>query len=137
MKRLNIIFRNELAELQNISGQVEDFLVQNGIQQDSIYTVQLVLEEMISNVIKYAFKDSSAHEISLEISLEDKKLGIIVEDDGIGFNPLSVPEQKTDTPIQEREIGGLGIHLVKNMVQEMSYSRKNGKNHLEMTIGTS
>ncbi|HCE44758.1 MAG TPA: ATP-binding protein [Lentisphaeria bacterium] len=132
---LKINFRNELAELQKVSGQVEGFLGRNGIPQDSIYSVQLVLEEMISNVMKYAFNDSCSHDIFLEISVENKKLGIIVEDDGIEFNPLSAPEKKTDAPIHEREIGGLGIHLVKNMVQDMSYCRRDGKNHLEMVIG--
>jgi serine/threonine-protein kinase RsbW len=136
MKSFNIIFRNDLAELQKACDGVEGFLRTNAVPDDAVFTVHLILEEMLSNVIKYAFKDTASHDISLEISAEKEKLKIIIEDDGTGFNPISAPEKKTDAPLHEREIGGLGIHLVKNMVQDMSYCRKNGKNHLEMTVKT-
>lgn len=136
MNKLSIILKNESAELQKVSREAEVFLGKNGVPEEGVFTVLIVLEEMLSNVIKYAFKDSASHEISLEISFEREKLEISIEDDGSEFNPLSVPEKKTDIPLHEREIGGLGIHLVKNMVQNMSYCRKNGKNHLEMTVKT-
>jgi len=136
MKNLNIIFKNDLEELHRVSNGVEVFLEKKGIPDDTVFTVHLALEEMLSNVIKYAFKDFACHDISLGISIEKKKLKITIEDGGVEFNPLSVPEKKTDAPIHEREVGGLGIHLVKSMVQDMSYCRKNGKNHLEMVIRT-
>ena len=125
-----------MEELQRISEGVELFLENKGISEDVVFTVHLVLEEMLSNVIKYAFKDFANHDIALGISVEKKKLKISIEDGGVEFNPLSVPEKKTDAPIHEREIGGLGIHLVRKMVQNMSYCRRNGKNHLEMTVKT-
>ena len=136
MKKVNLIFKNDLAELQKVSEGLEGFLDNEGVSGEDVFTVHLILEEMLSNVIKYAFKDSDRHDITLEVCVEEKKLKIIIEDEGIEFNPLSVPKKKTDAPIHEREIGGLGIHLVKNMVQHMSYCRENGKNHLELVIRT-
>ncbi len=134
MKSLNIVFKNDLAELQRVYEGVDSFLETEQIPEETVFTVHLSLEEMISNIIKYGFDDAASHDISLQISAQGKKLKIVIEDDGIEFNPVSVPEKDTQIPLHEKKIGGLGIHLVKNMVQDISYSRKNGKNHLELTI---
>ena len=134
MNSFKTIVKNHLSGLQKASGEVELFLDNAGISGEVVFTVHLVIEEMLSNVIKYAFKDTASHDISLEIAVEKNKLNIIIEDEGIEFNPLSITVERTDLPINEREVGGLGIHLVKNMVEDMSYCRKNGRNILKMTI---
>ena len=135
MSKINFILRDELDELERVSGDLDSFLERNGVPGDTVFHVHFVIEEMVSNVIKYAFSDSATHEISLEISAGDEGLDIIIEDDGIEFDPLSVPEKKTDLPLHEREIGGLGIHLVRKMVKDMSYVRRGGRNRLCLRIG--
>ncbi len=123
-----------MPELQRVSGELELFLRKNNVPENSAHAARLAVEEMVSNIIKYAFSDSEEHEISVEASLEEGRLSISVEDDGIEFNPLLSPEKNTDVPVNEREVGGLGIHLVKNMVAEMSYCRRDGKNMLQITV---
>lgn len=134
MNSFKTIVENNLSGLQKASGEVELFLDNVGISGEVVFTVHLALEEMLSNVIKYAFKDTVSHDISLEMAVEENKLNITIEDEGVEFNPLSITVERTDLPIDEREIGGLGIHLVKNMVEDISYCRKNGRNILKMTI---
>ncbi len=134
MNKLDVVLKNSLEELQRATGEIDAFLEQIGASGETVFNVHFVVEEMLSNVIKYAFKDSSQHEILLEITSEKKDLRIVIEDDGMEFNPLSVPEKKTDLPLQEREIGGLGIHLVRKIARDMTYLRRNGRNRLEMSL---
>ncbi len=135
--KLNISLRNHLPELQRVSGELQSFLRKNNVPEDPAYAACLALEEMASNIIKYAFRDSGEHEISVEASMEEGRLSISIEDDGIEFNPLTAPEKNTDVPPHDRSVGGLGIHLVKNMADGMSYCRRNGRNRLQITLGCS
>jgi anti-sigma regulatory factor (Ser/Thr protein kinase) len=135
--KINILLKNELPELQKVSENLESFFRKCNVPENSAYTAHLTVEEMVSNVIKYAYRDSGEHEISITASLVEGRLSISIEDDGIEFNPLSTPQKNTDIPLHERAVGGLGIHIVKNMVDSISYCRRVGKNRLQITLACS
>ena len=92
------------------------------------------MEEIVTNIVKYAHGDDRPHEIAVSISLVAGQAVLCIEDDGRPFNPLAAPPPDTEGPIQQRPVGGLGIHLVREMSESIGYRRIEGKNRLEVQI---
>ena len=127
---LSVQLRNDLSELQRLDQLVTKFAEQHDLAPELVYRVNLVLEEIITNVISYGYDDSSEHEISVRLSWKDPGIEIEIEDDGRPFNPLAAPPPDTRKPLAERQVGGLGIHFVRAMMDEVEYRRENAKNLL-------
>jgi serine/threonine-protein kinase RsbW len=103
--------------------------------QDSlIFKVNLIAEEFFSNIVKYGYRDNKLHLIYFTVINRDSEIELNLEDDGIEFNPLDTDEPDTDLPVEERDIGGLGIHLSKNLSKSINYQRKNEKNYIKVII---
>ena len=90
--------------------------------------VNIVLDDLLNNIISYAYPDEGEHEIEVRMDLSGERLTVIVADDGIPFNPLSVEKSDTDSSLEDREVGGLGIQLVRGFVDDATYQRRIGKN---------
>lgn len=119
---------NELNQLLLL----DSFLVEaaNDYQFDGrlLMDIKLVLEEMVTNIILYAYPGETGKEISISLTCENRQLKISITDSGIPFNPLEKPEPDLTLPLEERPIGGLGIYLAKQLMTEMKYNRSEGKN---------
>ena len=122
----------DFAELDRLHGEITTFLRGNGQSPKVTNTINLVLEEMVTNIIKYAKPAGGEHQILVTLDLTIGELIVTLIDNGPEFNPLARPDVDTTLPIEEREIGGLGIHLVKKMVDHIEYQRRDGKNYLTM-----
>jgi anti-sigma regulatory factor (Ser/Thr protein kinase) len=114
--------------------KVEAFGTAHGLHPKIIFHLTLVLDELVTNIISYGYADFDEHPIDVTIVLEGDILTIRVEDDSEPFNILEAPEPELDVPLDERAkpVGGLGIHLIKNMVHRIHYQRENGKNVLTL-----
>ncbi len=112
--------------------EVEAFGERHGFSMKMTFHLTLILDELISNIINYGYTDFDVHPIDVTISLDGDVITISIEDDSEPFNILEAPEPELDVPLDERErpIGGMGVHLVKNMVGTIDYKRENGKNIL-------
>lgn len=88
----------------------------------------VVFDELITNLIKYAFDNDVEHRIEVRIDLNDQRLVITISDDGSPFNPFQTAPPDTTLSIDKRRIGGLGVHVVRNMMDEVSYNRRAGRN---------
>ena len=95
----------------------------------------LVLDEFISNAINYGYKHEESSEIRVELGFKDMEITIRIEDSGEPFDPRQAPSPETHLSLtkRKRQIGGMGIHLVKNMMDKISYERKNNKNILTLS----
>ena len=117
-----------------ITDAVDDLGHREDWSNDLLFRVHLVLEELVLNIIDYGFDDGKDdHELVVVLMSEDDNLTIEITDDGIPFDPLhdaKVPD--TDAPLEDRPIGGLGVHLVRTMMDEVSYRWEDGKNHLTL-----
>jgi sigma-B regulation protein RsbU (phosphoserine phosphatase) len=127
---LSVQLRNDLSELERLNRAVAEFAEQHGLASELVYRVNLVLEEIITNVISYGYEDSSEHEIFVRLSWKDPRIEIEIKDDGRPFNPLEAPQPDIGKPLVERQIGGLGIHLVRKMMDDLEYRRESDKNFL-------
>ncbi len=95
--------------------------------------LELALEEILLNVISYAY-DGNPGLIRVGCGADNTRFVVSFRDDGKYFNPLEREEVSVDAPIDDRPVGGLGIHLVKNMVDEISYRRVDESNVLEVAF---
>jgi serine/threonine-protein kinase RsbW len=95
--------------------------------------IELVLEEVLTNVFYYAYADGRG-EAELACELQGDLLRLTVADRGSPFNPLDSPEPNLTDDISERTVGGLGIYFVREMVQDIAYERRDGRNILTMSI---
>jgi len=129
-RTLSALLKNDLAELQRLKQVVTEFAEQHRLAPELVYRVNLALDEIITNVISYGYEDSSEHEISVHLSWNDPNIKIEVEDDGRHFNPLEAPPPDTGKALVERQIGGLRVHLVRKLMDDLEYRRENNKNVL-------
>jgi anti-sigma regulatory factor (Ser/Thr protein kinase) len=132
MNTCNMIVKNSISELESITLTLENFFSDHHLSSTVLFDVNLVIEEVFTNIVFYAFNDSREHLINIHVVKKDELLTIQIEDQGIPFNPLEKSEPDLDKPISEREVGGLGIHLVKKMMDHIEYSRKGHKNVLKL-----
>ena len=120
------------SELERISAAVEDIGQRENWPAQFIFRVNLVLEELGLNIMSYGY-DEGLHEFEITLTSEADVLRIEFTDDGRPFDPLNeAPELDLDASVDDRKVGGLGIHLVHTMVDEMSYRREQDKNHLTL-----
>ncbi len=122
---MQIQLGNHLNELAVVMAALEDFCDGAGVDMGAAQAAQLALDELLSNIIAYAYLDSEEHQITVDLAITGRVLQIKVTDNGIPFNPFEQAEPELESSIEEREIGGLGIHLVRNMMDDYSYARLN------------
>ena len=122
----------DLAELPPVLGEAEAFLDAHEMGPRTCYMVCLVLEELITNTIKYGYADAGQHTIAVDLLLEPTQVVLRLADDGRPFDPLDLPPPQTDGDLEDRSVGGLGIHLVRSLAAAMSYRREADRNLVEV-----
>jgi sigma-B regulation protein RsbU (phosphoserine phosphatase) len=132
LAELRISIKNEVSEIAEITEAFEAFADEHGLPMPIAMKFCLIFDELLSNVISYAFPDEGDHEISAHIEFVADRLTVTISDDGLPFNPLSVKAPDTKASLEDRDIGGLGIHLVRSMVDDVSYHRRIDKNVLTL-----
>ncbi len=125
---------NDINQLEKVVFFVEDFTSQNGIEQKIINQLLIAADELLSNTINYGYPKGMKGRISIELIVTDKEITIVFTDDAIEFDPTKAATPKvSDTDIMNRQIGGLGIYIVKKMMDRFDYMRKNKHNVITIT----
>ena len=130
MSRCIIQIQNSYRELERAIGEIAGLLESNGMAPHFIRMVNLGLEEVVTNILKYGYDDQQEHQIEIALLSADSDLHIEVTDDGHEFNPLQHPEPDANQPLEDREPGGLGISFVRKLFDEVRYRREAGRNIL-------
>jgi len=131
-EQISVELKNDLTEVGRMSQILDKFCVSNKLPPDTNFALNLSLEEILTNVIRYGYDDNDEHIIQVRLNLYRGQVYIEVEDDGRPFNPMEAEAPDIHKPLDERPIGGLGIHLVKNHVDSLRYVREGGRNLLIM-----
>ena len=130
--KVSFKLKSNLSELDALCQNLENFGQSFGLSKKCIFEANLALDELFTNIISYGFDDKNEHTIKITISLQNDELVFNIEDDGIPFNPTKVDAPDLECTIEECKIGGLGIHLAKNLMDEVCYQRCNDKNILTL-----
>ena len=130
--KLSIKLKNRLIDLDKIKKAVLKVSSSVDCTNRKFKEVNLILEELFTNVVNHGFNDNDEHEIDLFLSCDDKDLVIRMEDDGKPFDLTSASKPDTKCALEKRFIGGLGVHFIKYFADECKYQHKKGKNIIEL-----
>ena len=133
--KISITLKNQLSEIERSSQVLDEFGRLHDLPIRDLRAMNLALDEILTNVIFYAYDDRQEHQITVRLSLTHGELTAEVEDDGRPFNPLTFPAADTEKPVAERPIGGLGIFLISKIMDTVHYTRKNNRNTLILKKG--
>jgi serine/threonine-protein kinase RsbW len=130
--RREISIKNQISELGRVASFIEEIGEELGLGMELQMNLNLVLEEMISNVIFYAYPEGKEATIELVAESDGKELTFVLSDQGQEFDPTLIDEKNMDVNPAERDLGGMGIFIVKNIMNEVTYQRLEGRNLLTM-----
>jgi serine/threonine-protein kinase RsbW len=125
---------NKIRDLSRMPELVAQLAERQGLSADVVFGMNVALDEMLSNIIKYGYTDDAIHEIHIRLSVADGMLVAEIEDDGQPFDPCAEGPVDVDAPLEERKVGGLGIHIVRALMAEVGYARVAGRNRLVMKM---
>ena len=128
--------KNDQAEIKRLTASLTEFGLRHALPHRIVADVNLALEEAITNIVLYAYDDTGDHQIGVLISLTDGLLTAELIDDGRAFDPLQVAAPDVSARLADRPIGGLGIYLVRHLMDDIQYRREGGRNHLVFTKRT-
>ncbi len=130
--RVSLTVKTQRSELETISNAVQTLGRQEEWSDALVFRVNLVLEELGVNIMDHGH-DDGVHDIEIALISEGNTVIIEVTDDGRPFNPSTdAPPPDLDSPLEDRRVGGLGLHFVRSIVDELRYHREHGKNHLTL-----
>ncbi|HEY1110413.1 MAG TPA: ATP-binding protein [Opitutaceae bacterium] len=130
--RQTFTLANDLAEISRLADGIEAFCAPLDPGPKDLMAVQLAVEEAVTNVINHGYADGQPHTFTVELALEERRLTTVITDDAPAYDPLARPDVDTSKPLEEREIGGLGVHLVKKLMDSAQYERRDGRNVLTL-----
>lgn len=130
---LSLNVENDPSELLRLSSAIEEFAEGEQWPQGLVFKVNLVLEELVLNIMTHGSHEG-LDEIVVAVTSSEDLVSIEITDNGLAFDPLTEsPEPEISASIEDRHVGGLGVHLVRKMMSDVSYRRDQGRNRLSMT----
>jgi sigma-B regulation protein RsbU (phosphoserine phosphatase) len=127
-----LLIKNHIKDVEQLNVFVGNITQQLGYEEDEARCIRLAVEEAVVNVISYAYSEEQEGDISIVAQANSKRLQFIITDSGIPFDPTEASQVDITLPAEERRIGGLGIHLVRELMDSINYERENGKNILTL-----
>ena len=129
----HLILHNDIQQIPQLAEFIETIADEINLDQGLAMSLNLALEEAVTNVILYAYPKGSDGRVDVEAIISKDKLKFIISDSGQEFDPTAAPEADITLGVEDRPIGGLGIYLVRKIMDSVSYERTDGKNVLSMT----
>lgn len=127
-----LVLRNEIEEISKLALFIEELGDELGLSPELVFNLNLVLEEAVSNVILYAYPKEEHEIITLTARMIENQLIFILTDAGKEFDPTQIPDADITLSAEERSIGGLGIFLIRQIMNTVEYQRIDGKNVLTL-----
>lgn len=127
-----LVIKNDISEISKLATFIGELSEELNFTPELNFNLNLVLEEAVSNVILYAYSKEVQKEINLLANISDNNLIFVLTDSGKEFDPTKVPDADVTLSAEEREIGGLGIFLIRQIMDTVEYQRIDGKNVLTM-----
>ena len=128
----SIVLANEISEICRLADFIEDMGNEFSLAPDVRFNINLVLEEAVANIINYAYPKDEHESIYLSARMHEDSIVLVLTDTGKEFDPTMAPEVDVTLSAEERQIGGLGIFLIRQIMNEVRYERIDGKNVLTL-----
>ena len=118
------------SEFARVVALLDQFGKDHGLAPEIVADMQVAIDEVLTNISKYAYTDNAEHEIHIRFQVRGNVLEAIIEDDGIAFDPLTIPPPDLNLPLRERRVGGVGMYFVTQLMDNVVYERRAEINHL-------
>lgn len=128
-----VILDNRLDEFQRFVTTLTEFARVGSLPEEVVFSIQLAIDELFTNIVSYGYDDDDRHEVEIKMSVQGRVLRVDLIDDAKQFDPLKEAAQPDlDATLEDRRIGGVGIHLVKTMMDDVTYTYDDSRNHLTL-----
>ena len=134
MAAVEVSIPSKTRELARMPEIIDRFAAEHRLSSNVVFSMNVALDEILGNIIRYGYTDDAIHDIHVRLSVDGPMVGTEIEDDGRPFDPCVAPAPEADAPVEARRIGGLGIHIVRNLMSQMEYARVAGRNRLVMKM---
>ena len=128
MKTVEITIMNRLGDVAQVSRLWDELAIAHHLSSGMVIDMHIALDEALTNIIRYAYEEGGSHEIHVRLTVDGDRIQADIEDGGKPFNPLTAPPPKIGGSLDERLRDGLGIHLMKGVMTEVSYSLVGNRN---------
>lgn len=128
-----LIIPNRLDALRPMSEWLDESIRAGGLPEALAFKFDLCANEAVTNIISYAYTDGAPHDISLRLFREGGAVSLEIVDDGVAFNPLQRPQHAAPARLEDADVGGLGVDLIRSFMSECRYVRRDGRNVLTLT----
>jgi serine/threonine-protein kinase RsbW len=129
---LEITIHNQTSEIPRAHQALDEMAARHNLPARSVARLHLAIEEHLTNIISHGYESAQTGTISVRLSMESSVLRLEIEDDARPFDLTQAPEVDTSLPMEEKPLGGLGVHLIRKSVDELAYRRADGRNVLTM-----
>jgi anti-sigma regulatory factor (Ser/Thr protein kinase) len=129
----HIVIRNNIADLAALTAAMERVGAERGMPENSLFQLQVALDEIVSNVIKYAWPEGGAHDLEIRITARDDNVEVEIVDDGRMFDPREAPKRDKPLPGERPQPGGVGVQMTRQLVDHVGYARIGNRNHTTLT----
>ena len=133
---LELSLVNDLREIGVAAAKIDAFCEGRSLPPQIAYAVNLSIDEILTNTISYGYDDEDEHRIGLTLRLEGDTLIVVIVDDGRAFDSSLEREPNLEAPLEERSLGGLGLFLVQQMMDDMAYQRRDDVNVITLRKNT-
>ena len=133
VETVQIALENDLRKIARVASRIEEFCSAHGIAQETAFSINLAIDELLTNTISYGYDDDEAHRIEVILCMEGRTLVVAIVDDSAPFDPTEMREPDLSAPMDGRETDGLGMLLVNRMMDGVEYRRRGGCNVVTLT----
>ena len=123
---------NDVNTIPQLNEFLDAFCEEAGVDMEMTMSLNLAMEEAVVNVMDYAYPKGTEGSVNIEARLDDEGMTFVIIDSGIPFDPTATEDADTTLPLDERDIGGLGIFLTRQIMDNIKYERNNDKNILTL-----
>ncbi len=133
IRSVDLLIRNDLSEIAVVRDALDQLGSEFELPARALMQLQVALDEIVSNVVKYSWSDGGKHEFLVRITVSSMGVALDIFDDGQPFDPRGAPEPNPPLEGQRPRPGGVGIHMIKKLVDDLTYERVEGRNHTSLT----
>ncbi|MCS0504672.1 ATP-binding protein [Ancylobacter mangrovi] len=134
LREMDVRLPNDLSQMPALVARLDSFAEAADLSPKATHRLQLAVDEFVNNAVDYGYPDGRPGEIGVQVRCADDSVELTLSDDGDPFDPFTAPSPEIDGTLDERHIGGLGVHLIRTLARSFAYRRENGRNVVTLSL---